>query len=568
MQRFKVILILSILHLIPFSGTKAKDSIVSEYPSWYPKVECSKKWKGLKEEGKEKYSFEKDAMVTDLGNVGYSDYAKRVEREKCIKDWTVLVYMAADNDLSPYSLWDIHEMETRIKDELNLGASTDATDVLVELDTLRDTGVRRLHIFQSEENYRSDLGLEEYERMDERFIRSPIVKWFPEADKPGRLTSAEQRFKRFLSWGVQKYPSKKYMIVIWGHGEGFLGKFHEAKNITNNREYNYLPLTKKSEFFSAEDFILEPFKNLPKPKSFSLNKAFGGIGFDYSDNSFIDISTLGEILDGWKQKLLEGRNFDLLAFDACLMQSLEVITEVGRSTNYIAGSNQIQNYLGLPYRKLLDKINQGVSGFDLARELPKLTEASWGKDGYQGSVDPKGYETFTMSTMASGQIEENLYFHLHKTSVQLLTYFNEDDRRKTEFLFLLEQAPRFQGEMIDMGMFYGLLEKLLYEEREGQRDTARSEMLRQTVSEARFRLREVFIDSKFGPLYFDSTVESTKGYLLGFFNGLSLWLPKSERLYLQRKEEMAKSSLHKSVTSWNLLLQELYKVELFDLGQL
>lgn len=568
MRNFKLILILSILCVQPLTKVWAQEFFVSEYPSWYPKVECKQKWKELKEEGKDTYSFEKDAMVTDLGNVGYSDYAKRVEREKCIKEWTVLVYMAGDNDLSPYSLWDIHEMETRIKDELNLGASTENTDVLVELDTLRDTGVRRLHIFQTEEEYRSDLGLEQYERMDERFIRSPIVKWFPEAKKPGRLTSAEQRFKRFLSWGVQNYPSKKYMIVIWGHGEGFLGKFHESKQNKEDRKFDFIPLKKESEFFKAEDFLLEPFKSLPKPKAFSLTKSFGGIGFDYSDNSFIDISTLGEILDDWKEKLLEGRNFDLLAFDACLMQSLEVLTEVGRSTNYIAGSNQIQNYLGLPYRKLLDEINKGATGFDVARKLPQLTKDSWGKDGYQGSVDPKGYETFTMSTLASGQIEENLYFHLHKTSVQLLSYFKEDDRRKTEFLFLLEQAPRFQGEMIDMGMLYGLLEKLLYEERMNDRATARSEMLRQTVSEARFRLREVFIDSKFGPLYFDSSVSASKGYLLGFFNGLSLWLPKSERLYRQRKEEMGKSSLHKSVTSWNLLLEELYKVELFDFGQL
>lgn len=564
--RPSIILIL-LLSIFAFR-LEAKKSVYSLQPSWYPKVECEKKWESLKETGDHLYSFEKDAMVTDLGNVGYTEYANRVEREKCLKEWTVLVYMAADNDLSPYSLWDIHEMETRIKDELNLGASTDKTDVLVELDTLRDTGVRRLHIFQTEENYRSDLTLDDYERMDERFIRSPVVKWFPEDNKPGKLTSAEQRFKRFLSWGVQNYPSKKYMIVVWGHGEGFLGNFQEFKQSEEKRDFEFLPMKRTSEFFNAEDFVLEPFKDLPKPKAFSLNKAFGGIGFDYSDSSFIDITTLGTILDEWKEKLLEGKNFDVLAFDACLMQSLEVITEVGRATDYIAGSNQIQNYLGLPYRKLLDQINLGKSSFEIAQNLPALTESSWGKDGYQGSVDPKGFETFTMSTLASGQIESNLYFHLHKTSVQLLSYLKEDNRRKTELLFLLEKAPRFQGEMIDLGMFYGLLEKLLFEERMANRDTAKSTMLKQTVSEARFRLREVFIDSKFGPLYYDSSVDSAKGYLLGYFNGLSLWLPKNERLFKQRKGEMSKSSLHQSVTSWNLLLQELYKVELFDFGQL
>lgn len=546
----------------------ASQKFNTNFPSWYPKTSCEKKWKSLEEKGLSQYSYQTDSEFSEVGNIGYEKYARRVEREKCLKDWTVLVYMAADNDLSPYSLWDIHEMETKIKGELNLGASTNKTDVLIELDTLRDTGVRRLHVFQTEEDYQEDLRLEDFEKMDERFIKSPIVKIFPENDQVGRLQSAEKRFKRFLSWGVQNYPSKKYMIVIWGHGEGFLGKFHEPK-LAAEKFHIVSQSHTHSDFFKSEDFNLEPFSLLSKPKSFDVNKAFGGVAFDYSDKSFIDISTLGEILDEWKEKLLEGRNFDLLTFDACLMQSLEVMTEVARSTNFIAGSNQIQNYLGLPYRKVLDQLNKGdISAFDLAKALPIQTEVAWSEDGYQRNIDSQGFESFTMSTITSGQIEESLYFHLHKISLQLLSYLKEDNRRKTELQFLIENAPRFQGEMIDLGLFYGLLERLLFEEKNGGRFTAKSEMLKQTVSEARFRLREVFAESRFGPLYYDSSIAPQKNYLLGYFNGLSVWLPKNERLYHQRKSEMRESSLHKSVTSWNHLLEELYKVDLFDLGPL
>ncbi len=535
-----------------------------DFPSWYPKVECETMWKGLGEE--RHYSFDKDASLTDLGNQGYHSYQQRVQRDTCLKEWTVLVYMAADNDLSPYALWDLHEMESQLKNELNLGASTDTTDVLVELDTLRDTGVRRLHVFQSEQNYRSDLTLNDYEKMDERFIRSPIVKHFPEKG-PGRLQSAESRFKRFLSWGVQKYPAKKYMIVMWGHGEGFLGNFIEGS--FKRKELSVSPLIeKKSRFFEAEDFVLESFLDLPKAKVFSLEKQFGGIGFDNSDQSFIDISTLGKILGDWKEKLLEGKNFDFLAFDACLMQSLEVIAEVSQSTDFISGSNQIQNYLGLPYRKLLDQINLGVSSFELAKKLPVLTRDSWGQEGYQGSIDPKGLKTFTMSSLASSQIENNLYFHFDKIAKQLLSYIEEDSSRKQELLFMLEKSPRFQGEMIDIGLFYGLLEKLLWHERLAGENTARSSMLARTVGEAHFRLREIFIESQFGTLYYEGAESERAGYLLGHFNGMSLWLPKNERLYNMRKDEMGKSSLFTSITSWNVFLQELYKVDLFDFGPL
>jgi hypothetical protein len=540
------------------------------YPSWYPKISCEKKWANLPNKGQ--YSYEQDAYITEKGNVGYQDYNDRVERESCLKEWTVLVYMAADNDLSPYALWDLHEMESRLANELNLGSSTATTDVIVELDTYYDTGVRRLHIFQSEEKYRDDLGLSDYERMDERFIRSPIIKSFPEIGE-GRVQSAEARFKNFLSWGVQNYPAKNYMIVVWGHGEGFLGQFHE-ESFKRTELMNTIPLRKsdekqlESQFFQAEDFILDSFVGLPQVQPFSLVKQFGGIAFDYSDQSFIDITSMGEILANWRDKLLEGKNFDFLAFDACLMQSMEVIAEVARSADFIAGSNQVQNYLGLPYRKLLDQINNGATPFELARTLPILTKESWGDQGYQGSVDPKGLRTFTMSTLAGAQIESNLFIHFHKVATQLLSYIKEEPRRKNELLFMLEKAPRFQGDMMDLGLFYGLIEKLLWEEALIDGETAKSTMLRQTVGEAHFRLKEVFIESQFGSLYYEGRDSERAGYLLGYFTGMSLWLPANDQLYNMRKFEMAKSSLFKIVTSWNSFLEELYKLPVIDLGPL
>jgi hypothetical protein len=63
----------------------------------------------------------------------YSDYLARIHRVDCQKDWTLLVYMAANNDLAPYALWDLYEMEAAFKDP-DLAGSGLATDLVVQLE--------------------------------------------------------------------------------------------------------------------------------------------------------------------------------------------------------------------------------------------------------------------------------------------------------------------------------------------------------------------------------------------------------------------------------------------------
>ena len=92
----------------------------------------------------------------------YQKYYQRSDRSHCMKEWAVLVYMAADNDLTPYAFWDLYEMESRLAGEANLGASTSTVDVLVELDTFARTGVQRYHVFQSDEAYDATLRLEDF----------------------------------------------------------------------------------------------------------------------------------------------------------------------------------------------------------------------------------------------------------------------------------------------------------------------------------------------------------------------------------------------------------------------
>jgi len=68
----------------------------------------------------------------------YSDFFKRLHRENCWKEWLIVIYMAADNDLSPYAERDIWEAEAT-------GSSVDV-DVVVLLDRAAQDGLHTLHI--------------------------------------------------------------------------------------------------------------------------------------------------------------------------------------------------------------------------------------------------------------------------------------------------------------------------------------------------------------------------------------------------------------------------------------
>lgn len=80
---------------------------------------CKDQWRGQRYD----YDFHED----------YQSFQSRLHRDGCEKDWTVLVYMAADNSLFPYALMDLYEMEAAFKSR-NVAGSTLKTDLLVQVD--------------------------------------------------------------------------------------------------------------------------------------------------------------------------------------------------------------------------------------------------------------------------------------------------------------------------------------------------------------------------------------------------------------------------------------------------
>lgn len=120
-----------------------------------------------------------------------------------LADWTVLVYMAADNNLEQAALLDINEMEA--------AGSSDRVHVLVQIDRAAGesaawgdwTDTRRYRILGDADP--ATITAEPLLTLGEQNMGDPAVL----AD--------------FIRWGVSNYPANHYALILWNHGMGWHG---------------------------------------------------------------------------------------------------------------------------------------------------------------------------------------------------------------------------------------------------------------------------------------------------------------------------------------------------------
>lgn len=101
-------------------------------------------------------------------------------------EWTILIYLNADNNLEADGLLDVEEME-------EVG-STDDVHIVVELDTYSDTA-KRLYVRQGSSDVLAELGEINMGDADE--------------------------LRDFAVWGVETYPARHYALILWNHGNGW-----------------------------------------------------------------------------------------------------------------------------------------------------------------------------------------------------------------------------------------------------------------------------------------------------------------------------------------------------------
>ena len=136
-------------------------------------------------------------LVLVLITTGCGGVAPSIQKD----DWTVMIYLDADNNLESAGIDDINEMEM-------VGSSTDV-NIVVQADRIPNydisnnnwTTTRRYYITQD---------------FDPIQINSLLIGDLGELNMGDSQTLID-----FGNWAVTDYPAKKYLLVIWNHGGGF-----------------------------------------------------------------------------------------------------------------------------------------------------------------------------------------------------------------------------------------------------------------------------------------------------------------------------------------------------------
>ena len=99
--------------------------------------------------------------------------------------WTVMVYMAADNNLSPYAVYDLQEMK-RV-------GSTEHLNIVVFRDKGTQAGYYYIH-----------------------------KGWEELVQNLGSINSGKgDSLRHFIQFAKEAYPAERYALILWNHGDGW-----------------------------------------------------------------------------------------------------------------------------------------------------------------------------------------------------------------------------------------------------------------------------------------------------------------------------------------------------------
>jgi hypothetical protein len=219
------------------------------------------------------------------------------------KKWTVMVYLNAANNLEPFGIEDMNEMES-------VGSTRDV-NIVVECARFRgkqavkpnpaylsnpfsefsgafylgldnSPGTRRYYILKDDDKAR---------------VRSVLLDNVGETDAGRPEPLAE-----FGKWAIEAYPADHYALVIWNHGAGW-----------------------------------------------------AGVSSDDNTHHGMDLPDVRWALEAICKKLeTQGRErIDLVDFDACLMATLEVAYELERTCDFLVASQETEPGAGMQYTDYL-----------------------------------------------------------------------------------------------------------------------------------------------------------------------------------------------------------------------
>jgi hypothetical protein len=257
------------------------------------------------------------------------------KKANTIRNWTIMVYLAGDNNLDSAGVVDLNEMK-RV-------GTTDRVAVIAQFDRAGSKGATVRYCLRKGTPVAKDA----VQTLGETNMGDPKV------------------LEDFVTWGVTNYPADHYLLVLWNHGAGW-----DDANLYQGDVFSGAapPVSRKKQ-----PVVTRRAAAGAKPIGFAQARAglsrtrralFSttveaavkqrGIAFDDQARDFLDNIELKKVMARIKKKL--SRKIDILGMDACLMSMVEVAYQMRDVADFSVGSEETEPGDGWPYDRILKSL--------------------------------------------------------------------------------------------------------------------------------------------------------------------------------------------------------------------
>lgn len=259
------------------------------------------------------------------------------------KNWTIIIYMAADNDLRGFAARNIKQMTA-------IGSSEEVT-ILVEL-----------HI-----------RLAENKKITRRYFieQGKIVHINANDPATQKMDSGDQEtLISCCSWAMNNYPAENYALILWNHGTGIIDP-RPGKIVHATELFSFNPISNKLELDRNIEFL--DFLNLQQNNQ-------RGICWDDTTGNYLTNQKLVHALDYVCKTYNNGKKFAIIGFDACLMAMAEVADLIKEYAHIMIGSQEVELGTGWNYQLALSQLNQeSPTPSALAKHIVAMYEKTYNK---------------------------------------------------------------------------------------------------------------------------------------------------------------------------------------------
>ncbi len=308
------------------------------------------------------------------------------------KPLTLIIYIAADNDLHPFAWKNIKQMEA-------IG-SNENINVIVQLNTPGYQNPTKRYVIKNGKRL--------------------LVPADGEAPTQKLNSGSPYTLINCAAWAMKHYPADNLVINLWDHGSGVYDP-GTARIINSSDLFRFNEATNMLEL----NHIAEYSELMYEGDDSDYRQNGRGICFDETFKSYMTNQDLKFALSEIQNKVLGGKKIAVLWFDACLMAMLEIANLAKDHVEYLVASEEVEFASGSNYELVLRPfVDRVLTPQELACHIVNSFEKAYQcitRDYTQSAMDLSGIAAVEANVnLVAGQLLSALQDQKNNSVTKLL----------------------------------------------------------------------------------------------------------------------------------------------------